>query len=205
MHSVIRSSKRFGHTHVLFFFYQLARGLKFVHSAGVIHRDLKPKNLLVNRHCDLRIGDFGMARLTEDTTITPMMTEYVCTRWYRSPELLCSWNRYDQKVDIWACGCILVEMYTKEYLFPGKNTLDQLNLISDILGTPDHETLSKIPNRKAQYHLSRKPKIDPPPLKERLGFDITAEGEDIVRRMCEWDPDRRLDVVGILEHPFPER
>ena len=96
-------------------------------------------------------------------------------------------------------------MYTKEYLFPGKNTLDQLNLISDILGTPDQETLSKIPNRKAQYHLSRKPKIDPPPLKERLGFDITAEGEDIVRRMCEWDPDRRLDVVGILEHPFPER
>jgi serine/threonine protein kinase len=202
LHNVIRACKRFGNSHILFFFYQLARGLHYVHSAGIIHRDLKPKNLLVSRSCDLRIGDFGMARLREDTNTREMMTEYVCTRWYRSPELLCCWSSYDYKVDIWACGCILVEMFTKDYLFPGKNTLDQIKRISDIVGTPDEDAQAKIPNRKARQYLSQMTKIDAPPLREKLGIEIPAEVEDIVRKMFEWDPDKRLDVPGILEHPY---
>jgi serine/threonine protein kinase len=204
LHNVIRSCQHFNQPHILFFFYQLLRGLKYVHSAGIIHRDMKPKNLLVNRSCDLRIGDFGMARLygDEDWTGNNMMTEYVCTRWYRSPELLCSWSVYDYKVDIWACGCILVEMFTKTSLFQGYNTLDQISKISKVLGTPNDRALAKIPNRKARHYLSKLPKLQRPALADALGVSFPADAEEIVLRMLEWDPDMRPDCTQLLEFAY---
>jgi serine/threonine protein kinase len=204
LHNVIRSCQHFAHPHILFFFYQLIRGLKYVHSAGIIHRDMKPKNLLVNRSCDLRIGDFGMARLygDEDWSGNNMMTEYVCTRWYRSPELLCSWSVYDYKVDIWACGCILVEMFTKTSLFQGYNTLDQISKISALLGTPSETALAKIPNRKARHYLSKMPPTAARPLEESLGTPMSADVSDVVMKMLEWDPDLRPDCAQLLEFPY---
>merc|ERR1719201_2115877 len=204
LHNVIRSCHHFNQPHILFFFYQLIRGLKYVHSAGIIHRDMKPKNLLVNRCCDLRIGDFGMARLygDEDWSGNNMMTEYVCTRWYRSPELLCSWAVYDYKVDIWACGCILVEMFTKTSLFQGYNTLDQIAKISTVLGTPSEAALAKIPNRKARHYLAKMPKAVPPPLEESIGKAVGPDVTEIVMRMLDWDPEMRPDCTQLLEFPY---
>ena len=112
-----------------YFLYQLLRGLKYVHSANVLHRDLKPSNLLLNANCDLKIGDFGLARTTSETDF---MTEYVVTRWYRAPELLLNCSEYTAAIDVWSVGCILGEIVTREPLFPGKDYVHQLRLITEV-------------------------------------------------------------------------
>jgi len=89
---------------------------KYVHSANVIHRDLKPSNILVNENCDLKICDFGLARITDIE-----MTGYVSTRYYRAPEIMLTWQHYDKAVDIWSVGCIFAEMLIGQPLFPGKD------------------------------------------------------------------------------------
>lgn len=112
-----------------YFIYQLLRGLKYVHSANVLHRDLKPSNLLLNSNCDLKIGDFGLARTTSEADF---MTEYVVTRWYRAPELLLNCSEYTAAIDIWSVGCILGEIITRKPLFPGKDYVQQLRLITEV-------------------------------------------------------------------------
>merc|ERR1719480_754691 len=99
--STLRSSQLLSDDHCQFFLYQLFRGMKYVHAAQVIHRDLKPRNLLVNSNCDLKICDFGLARISfrDQEFQTCPMTEYVCTRWYRAPEVLCSWTDYTTAID----------------------------------------------------------------------------------------------------------
>lgn len=101
---------------IQYFVYQMLRGLKYVHSAGVIHRDLKPSNILVNENCDLKICDFGLARIQD-----AQMTGYVSTRYYRAPEIMLTWQQYDHAVDIWSVGCILAEMILGKPIFPGKD------------------------------------------------------------------------------------
>ena len=120
---------RFSMNLLQYFLYQLLRGLKYVHSANVLHRDLKPSNLLLNSNCDLKIGDFGLARTTSETDF---MTEYVVTRWYRAPELLLNCSEYTAAIDIWSVGCILGEIMTREPLFPGKDYVHQLRLITEV-------------------------------------------------------------------------
>lgn len=112
-----------------YFLYQLLRGLKYVHSANVLHRDLKPSNLLLDANCDLKIADFGLARTTSETDF---MTEYVVTRWYRAPELLLNCSEYTAAIDIWSVGCILAEIMTRQPLFPGRDYVHQLRLITEV-------------------------------------------------------------------------
>lgn len=105
------------------------RGLKYIHSANVLHRDLKPSNLVLNTNCDLKICDFGLARTSNETEI---MTEYVVTRWYRAPELLLNSSEYTGAIDIWSVGCIFMEILRRETLFPGKDYVQQLKLITEV-------------------------------------------------------------------------
>lgn len=112
-----------------YFLYQILRGLKYIHSANVLHRDLKPSNLLLNANCDLKIADFGLARTTSETDL---MTEYVVTRWYRAPELLLNSSEYTSAIDVWSVGCIFAEIMTREPLFPGKDYVHQLKLITEV-------------------------------------------------------------------------
>merc|ERR1719235_2473905 len=145
--STLRSSQPLSDEHNQFFLYQILRGLKFVHSARVIHRDLKPRNLLVNSNCELKICDFGMAKLEIEAEgwVCPL-THYVCTRWYRAPEILCSWDSYSTAMDMWSVGVIFAEMVLRQALFPGRSTQHQLILLVN----PDEAVLSKIPNEKCR-------------------------------------------------------
>ena len=115
------------------------RGLKYVHSAGVVHRDLKPSNILINENCDLKICDFGLARIQD-----PQMTGYVSTRYYRAPEIMLTWQKYDVEVDIWSAGCIFAEMLEGKPLFPGKDHVNQFSIITELLGTPPDDVISTI-------------------------------------------------------------
>ena len=105
----------------------------------MVHRDLKPSNILVNENCDLKICDFGLARIQD-----PQMTGYVSTRYYRAPEIMLTWQKYDVEVDIWSAGCIFAEMLEGKPLFPGKDHVNQFSIITELLGTPPDEVIQTI-------------------------------------------------------------
>eukprot|EP00061_Rhincodon_typus_P001087 g13678.t1 len=152
LHQIIHSSQPLSLEHARYFLYQLLRGLKYVHSANVVHRDLKPSNLLVNENCELKIGDFGMARGlgTGPGQPEPFLTEYVATRWYRAPELMLSLDGYSSAIDLWSAGCILAEMLGRRQIFPGKNYLDQLQLILTVLGTPPERLVASVGSERVR-------------------------------------------------------
>jgi mitogen-activated protein kinase 7 len=140
LHQIIRSEQPLTDAHFQYFIYQICRGLKYIHSANVLHRDLKPGNLLVNADCELKICDFGLARGLSDSS-SGFMTEYVATRWYRAPEIMLSFKSYTKAIDMWSVGCIFAELLGGKPLFKGRDYVDQLNQILNILGTPDDATL----------------------------------------------------------------
>ena len=119
---------------VKMYIYQLCLAIDWCHSHDVIHRDIKPENLLINaRGHELKLCDFGFARVMGSAAESNELTDYVATRWYRAPELLLS-DRYSKEVDIWAIGCIMGELTDGEPLFPGESEIDQLFEIQKILG-----------------------------------------------------------------------
>lgn len=105
----------------------------------MVHRDLKPSNILINENCDLKICDFGLARVQ-----TPEMTGYVSTRYYRAPEIMLTWQKYDVAIDIWSAGCIFAEMLDGKPLFPGEDHISQFLIIIDLLGTPPDDLVQTI-------------------------------------------------------------
>ncbi|XP_012590532.1 PREDICTED: mitogen-activated protein kinase 11 [Condylura cristata] len=132
--------ERLSEDRVQFLVFQMLKGLKYIHAAGVVHRDLKPGNLAVNEDCELKILDFGLARQADSE-----MTGYVVTRWYRAPEVILNWMHYTQTVDIWSVGCIMAEMLTGKTLFKGSDHLDQLKEIMKVTGTPPEEFVQRLP------------------------------------------------------------
>lgn len=120
LHHIIQSKQELSDIHYQYFIYQILKGLFAIHQSNVLHRDLKPGNLLVNSSCDLKICDFGLSRKVEETE-EENLTNYVATRWYRAPELMLSGRNYFKSVDLWSVGCILGELLNGRALFPGSN------------------------------------------------------------------------------------
>ncbi|XP_030277908.1 mitogen-activated protein kinase 14A [Sparus aurata] len=181
---------------ITYLFYQLLRGLKYIHSAGIIHRDLKPGNLAVNENCELKILDFGLARQTESE-----MTGYVVTRWYRAPEVIFNWMHYSQTVDVWSAACILAEMITGSVLFPGHDSIDQLKKILRLTGTPDSSLVQRMQSKDAQSYVRGLP-----PQKKKNFREVFSSMEDnavdILEGMLLLDPETRLTAKQGLSHPF---
>lgn len=187
--------------HIAFFTYQMIRGIKYIHSANVIHRDLKTQNILVNANCDLKICDFGMSRVLDETfDHRGALTEYVTTRWYRAPEIVVDPKSYSKAVDVWSIGCILGEMLTKRVIFPGSHYIHQLNLIFEALGRPSEEELNEVVNEQARTYIQNLNISD----KRAIGFpaDTDPQAVDLMYRMLTFTPSRRVKVDDALAHEY---
>ncbi|XP_042040521.1 mitogen-activated protein kinase 7-like isoform X1 [Salvia splendens] len=199
LHQIIKSPQPLSNDHCKYFVFQLLRGLKYLHSANILHRDLKPGNLLVNADCQLKICDFGLARTSRDNG--QFMTEYVVTRWYRAPELLLSCDNYGTSIDIWSVGCILAEILGRKPIFPGTDSLSQLRLIISVLGSQPEADLEFIDNAKARAYVQS---LNFP---GRVNFSslyphADTLAIDLLERMLVFDPTKRISVAEALSHPY---
>ncbi|XP_047142686.1 uncharacterized protein LOC100213301 isoform X1 [Hydra vulgaris] len=206
LHHIIHSKQDLSEEHVRYFLYQILRGLKYIHSSNIIHRDLKPSNLLVNKDCELKIGDFGMARSLLSSPIEQkrVMTEYVATRWYRAPELMLTVHQFTKAIDMWSVGCIFAEMLGRAALFPGSNYLNQLQLILSVVGLPSVEFLSTISSDRVRKYITKLPHKDAVPL-SKMFPNASAESMDLLKNLLVLDPKYRFSVEKALDHKFVER
>ncbi|VFQ79824.1 unnamed protein product [Cuscuta campestris] len=203
LHQVIKANDDLTPEHYQFFLYQLLRGLKYIHTANVFHRDLKPKNILANADCKLKICDFGLARVAfNDTPTAIFWTDYVATRWYRAPELCGSFfSKYTPAIDIWSIGCIFAELLTGKPLFPGKNVVHQLDLMTDMLGTPSPESIARIRNEKARRYLSSMRRKRPIPFCQKFP-NVDPLALRLLERMLAFDPKDRPTAEEALADPY---
>ncbi|XP_058077831.1 mitogen-activated protein kinase 15 [Magnolia sinica] len=203
LHQVIKANDDLTPEHYQFFLYQLLRGLKYIHTANVFHRDLKPKNILANADCKLKICDFGLARVAfNDTPTAIFWTDYVATRWYRAPELCGSFfSKYTPAIDIWSIGCIFAELLTGKPLFPGKNVVHQLDLMTDLLGTPSAEAIARVRNEKARRYLSCMRRKKPVPLSQKFP-NADPLALRLLERMLAFEPKNRPSAEEALADPY---
>ncbi|MBA0616994.1 hypothetical protein Godav_026474 [Gossypium davidsonii] len=199
LHQIIKSSQPLSKDHCKYFIFQLLRGLKYLHSANILHRDLKPGNLLVNANCDLKICDFGLARTSRGNE--QFMTEYVVTRWYRAPELLLCCDNYGTSIDVWSVGCIFAEILGRKPIFPGTECLSQLKLIIDVLGSQQEADLQFIDNPKARRYIKSLPYSRGTHL-SHLYPQADPLAIDLLQRMLVFDPSKRITVTEALLHPY---
>lgn len=203
LHHVIRA-QQLSEEHICYFLYQILRGLKYIHSANVLHRDLKPSNLLINGNCDLKICDFGLARVADpELDDAGLLTEYVATRWYRAPEIMLNSRGYSKSIDVWSVGCILAEMISGRAIFPGRHYLDQLQLILRVIGSPRPDELHWIRNQRARdylINLEPSPRI---PWNERYP-NGSPRALNLLDQMLTMNPNYRITVEAALAHEYFE-
>jgi len=188
---------------VRLYFYQIVRGLAYMHGRGIAHCDLKPQNLLLDgKNHGLRICDFGTAKrlyLGEKRAL------YICSRYFRAPEIILGSTCYNTSIDLWAAGCILAEMLIRQPLFTGKDGVDQLVEIIKVIGTPTPQDLRAMNPNYPTYEFS--PKVIPHTWDKVLsGKPATGEAPpqavNLVSQLVKFDPSGRLPPLQVLLHAF---
>ncbi|KAE9605444.1 hypothetical protein Lal_00025094 [Lupinus albus] len=203
--TVYKVSKQFIRTqhhmpiiYVQLYTYQICRALNYLHQViGVCHRDIKPHNLLVNPQThQLKICDFGSAKMLVPGE--PNIS-YICSRYYRAPELIFGATEYTTAIDIWSAGCVLAEFLIGQPLFPGESGVDQLVEIIKILGTPTREEIKCMnPN----YNEFKFPQIKAHPWHKIFDKRIPPEAVDLVSRLLQYSPNLRCTALAACAHPF---
>lgn len=227
LHAVIRSQELTveHRAHVIC---HILRALEYMHGAGVVHRDVKPHNILINTDCSVAIADLGFARHFTRGGLSPPrgplssrdggLTEYVVTRWYRAPELLVSLGTYNEKVDLWSVGCLIGEMLKRKPLLPGHHGLDQLRRVVHLLGLPSDAELDAIPrqpNERNEPNFSRVIRetqtdfaaSDGCAFQRRLTAILptaTVLEVDLLARLLVWDPSKRASATEALRHQYTQ-
>ncbi|MCO5547596.1 hypothetical protein L7F22_001047 [Adiantum nelumboides] len=176
--------------------YQLCKGVSYCHSHGVMHRDLKPQNLLLDKKGLLKIGDLGLSR--SFSIPLKSYTHEVVTLWYRAPEVLLGATHYSTPVDIWSIGCIFAELAQKKPLFPGNSELQQLMYIFRLLGTPDENIWPGV-SKLRDWH--EYPQWRPQKL-VTIVPNLGNVGADLLAKMLQYDPSKRITAKEALQHPF---
>jgi len=208
------------------FMWQLMQGIKFCHNNKVLHRDLKPQNLLINGKGQLKLGDFGLARAFGIPVNT--FSNEVVTLWYRAPDVLLGSRTYSTSIDIWSAGCIMAEMFTGKPLFPGTTNEDQLSRIFRVMGTPTERTwpgLSQYPEYKTTWpihatqdlaswvrNVRTERQFDPKTGERIVAADETnpdhwepdSEAMDFLKRMLMLQPDERIAAHNAVGGKGPD-
>lgn len=186
---------------VRLFLFQLLRGLAYCHRRRVLHRDVKPQNLLISEIGELKLADFGLARAKSVPSHT--YSHEVVTLWYRPPDVLLGSTEYSTSLDMWGVGCIFVEMITGVPTFPGvRDTYDQLDKIFKVLGTPTEESwegVTRLPGYKPHklgFYRGQKLGLTFPRL-----YDI-MEGENMASALLQLNPDNRIGAEDALRHRY---
>ena len=175
---------------------QLIQITKYLHSNNIVHRDIKPPNILIDWNGKIVLGDFDLARTLNDQDLEK--TPNIGTRWYRAPELILGKNLYGKEIDIWSIGCLIAELVIKRPLFAGTSDIDQLSRIFNILGTPEQNAWKESCSLPFYMEFEKVPMAD---LKEVLG-QSDLKLVDIVRFVLRLDPSKRPTVDNILESGF---
>lgn len=183
---------------VKIFLFQILRGLAYCHRRKVLHRDLKPQNLLINDRGELKLADFGLARAKSVPTKT--YSNEVVTLWYRPPDVLLGSSEYSTQIDMWGVGCIFYEMSAGRPLFPGSTVEDELHLIFRLLGTPTEDSWPgissidefksyKFPKYKVQPLINHAPRLD-------------TDGIDLLMSFLKYESKKRISADEAMRQPY---
>ena len=178
-----------------FWIYQTLKALEFMHKNGIFHRDIKPENILLLKN-KVKLADLGSCK---GIYSRPPFTEYISTRWYRSPECLLTDGYYNYKMDIWGLGCVFYEILTLEPLFPGDDEIDQVNKINYILGSPPPELFEKFVKNSAhrnEFNFEYQKGIGI----NRYLTHVSPNIVDLINKMLIYDPDLRPTARDCLNH-----
>lgn len=188
--------------HKPFVAYQVLRALKYMHSAGVMHRDVKPANILIDSACCVALTDFGCARrVPASNDENHLMTDYISSRWYRAPEMLLGGRHYSDSVDIWALGCVVAEMHSHEPILPGTSTLDMIERCIALLGKPFPGDIVAMEARYSNHFFDPLPAA-PAYRPIKMIFNVNLELADFLELTMQWSPVKRFTAPEALEHPY---
>ncbi len=181
-----------------------------MHSANLVHRDMKPSNLLLNSECLMKVADFGLARSLQENEGkagdgADVLTDYVATRWYRAPEILLGSTKYGKAVDLWSLGCIFGEMVGGKPVFPGTSTLNQLEKICEVIGKPNQQEKADMNSQFAETMLDSLNLSGGSP--SGAGWDKMFPGHssdtlDLLRKLMRFSPHERITAQEGLRHPY---
>ncbi|KAK3813695.1 MAG: Pkinase-domain-containing protein [Linnemannia elongata] len=179
------------------YMYQLFRSLAYIHALGICHRDIKPQNLLLNPTTGiLKLCDFGSAKIL---VAGEPNVSYICSRYYRAPELIFGATNYTTNIDVWSTGCVMAELMLGQPLFPGESGIDQLVEIIKVLGTPTRE---QIKTMNPNYMEHKFPQIKPHPFSKIFRSRTPPEALELISRLLEYTPSRRFTPIEAMIHPF---
>jgi glycogen synthase kinase 3 beta len=183
--------------YVKLYIYQLCRSLAYIHSQGICHRDIKPQNLLLDPQSGiLKLCDFGSAKVLVKNEPN---VSYICSRYYRAPELIFGSTTYTTAIDIWSMGCVLAELLLGQPLFPGESGVDQLVEIIKVLGTPTREQIQAMNEHYTEFKF---PQIKAHPWNRVFRSRTPPEAIDLVSRILQYDPTSRVSPLEACSHPF---